>query len=92
MSTWIDDVSCIDKPFLWNSYLDNLIDHILCDLLVVNVRIMLAGDEHCMNSQWLNEPVFMLILNSDLNFSIRSHPRHDLLFTAFFESSNQSTG
>lgn len=38
----VGDISCVDKPFFGNGYLDNFFDEILSDLFVGDIGVVLT--------------------------------------------------
>lgn len=69
--------------------LDHKAEEIFSDLIVGDVWIVLCADEDCVDSYWCDEVALFFVLNCNLNFGVGTHPRHDLLLPALFQSPDE---
>lgn len=91
-SAWVKDIPGIDEPLFRDGYLDNLVEKIFSNFLVGDIRVVLARDKDSVNTFRLHGNSFMCILNGDLNFGVRPHPRDYFFFTALLNSADKFSG
>lgn len=74
-ATGVKDVTSIDEPFFRDGLLDDFVDEVLSDFLVGDIRVVLGRDEDGVDASRNTFNTNVLVLDSDLNFSVGSDPR-----------------
>ena len=74
------------KEFGRNDGLNDVLHQILVDLLVSNIIIMLCGNDHGMDTNGNHVAMFLLVLNCNLGFAIRTNPLKSSILTNIGES------
>jgi len=85
---WIENKPGVDQPFFRYCRFYDKIEQIFPNLLVGDFRIVLGRDKNRMNSNWSNDGAIFFVLHSNLNFSIRAHPRDNFFLSTLFHSSD----
>ena len=59
------------KILLRNDRLDNLLFEVSNNFIICNSLVMLGGNEDSVNTSWNHGTVIIVVLNSNLGFTIR---------------------
>ena len=75
LARWVDNDLSTNQHVLWYDLLDNFLGQNLGDLLVGNLWGVLGRDQNIVNTDWLQDTLWLLLIfDNDLRFAIWSQP------------------
>ena len=80
----VDEVhSVLINEFLGNNRVNNMFDYTGTNFFIGDIGIMLSGNKDVLNSERADVGSFFFVFDSDLSFSIRTHPCQSFIFSHF---------